>query len=96
MDQDELPSPSSSLSLFLIGKDGHGNWVVQDPKGLRGGLFIDRAEAIKFAMYGTGNRPQAVIMVPGTIELHMSGRPNAGQRTSLRRPPRRAAWRLLA
>jgi hypothetical protein len=55
MDQDELPSPSSGFSLFLVGKDGHGNWVVQDPKGLRGGLFVDRAEAIKFAMYESGN-----------------------------------------
>jgi hypothetical protein len=48
--------------------------VVQDSIGLRGGLFVDRAEAIKFAMYESGKRPQAVIMVPGTLELDMSAK----------------------
>jgi ABC transporter substrate binding protein len=36
----------------------------------RGGR--DRAEAVKFAMFENGNRPQAVIMVPGILELDMS------------------------
>jgi hypothetical protein len=69
----EPPSPesSTSASLFLIGKDSHGNWVVQDQKGLYGGLFVDRTEALKFAMFENGNRPQAVVMVPGVFELDM-------------------------
>jgi hypothetical protein len=25
-------------SLFMIGQDGRGNWVVQDQSGIRGGL----------------------------------------------------------
>jgi hypothetical protein len=29
---------------------------------------------VKFAMFETGNRPQAVIMVPGILELDMSGK----------------------
>ena len=65
------PEPSPSASLFLIGKDSHGNWVVQDQKGLHGGLFVDRTEALKFAMFENGNRPQAVVMVPGVFELDM-------------------------
>ena len=64
-------NPSPSASLFLIGKDGRGNWVVQDQKGLYGGLFVDRTEALKFAMFENGNRPQAVVMVPGVFELDM-------------------------
>ena len=72
---DKPPSPSrSKSSLFLIGKNSRGNWVVQDQKGLCGGLFVDRAEALKFAMFENGNRPQAVIMVPGILELDMSGK----------------------
>jgi hypothetical protein len=59
-------------SLFLVGKDSRGNWVVQDEEGLYGGLFVDRAEALRFAMFENGNRPQAVIMVPGVFELDMS------------------------
>jgi hypothetical protein len=77
MNQAEPPSPRSSshASLFRIGKDSHGHWVVQDQQGLRGGLFVDRAEALKFAMFENGNRPQAVIMVPGVLELDMVGGP---------------------
>jgi len=81
MNKAEPPSPQSSphSSLFRIGKDSHGHWVVQDQQGLRGGLFVDRSEALKFAMFENGNRPQAVIMVPGVLELDMIGRRHPGQ-----------------
>ena len=76
-----LPPPNRirEFPLFLIGKDSRGNWVVQDNQGSCGGLFVNRTEALKFAMFENGNRPQAVIMVPGIFELDMSrqGRPNA-------------------
>lgn len=65
--------PSSSSSLFMIGKDRRGRWVVQDQKGLCGGLFVDRVQAIKFALFENGHRPQAIVMVPGELELNMSG-----------------------
>jgi hypothetical protein len=70
----EPPSPEPSLRIpqFLIGKDSRGNWVVQDQQGICGGLFVDRAEALRFAMFENGNRPQAVVMVPGVFELDMS------------------------
>jgi hypothetical protein len=78
MGQKEPPSSSrSSSELFLIGKDSRGNWVVQDQRGLRGGLFVNRNEALKFALFENGNRPQAVIMVAGGLELNMSGKPLA-------------------
>jgi hypothetical protein len=74
----EPPSASCpNSSLFLIGKNSRGNWVVQDQRGLRGGLFVDRAEALKFAMFENGNHPQAVIMVPDVLELDMSRGPRA-------------------
>ncbi len=81
MNQAEPPSPrlSTPSSLFRIGKDSHGHWVVQDQQGLRGGLFVDRAEALKFAMFENGNRPQAVIMVPGVLELDMVAKPCAAR-----------------
>ena len=65
----KVEPPWSPSSLFRVGKDSHGHWVVQDQQGLRGGLFVDRAQAIKFAMFENGNCPQAVIMVPGVLEL---------------------------
>jgi hypothetical protein len=68
--------------LFRIGKDSRGHWVVQDQQGLCGGLFVNRAEALKFAMFENGNRPQAVIMVPDGLELDMSGTRHASDHST--------------
>jgi len=63
---------SSRFPRFLIGQDRRGRWVAQDQRGLCGGLFVNRAEAIRYAMFESGRRPQAVIMVPGFLELDMT------------------------
>jgi hypothetical protein len=47
-----------------------------------GGLFVGRAEALKYAMFENGNRPNAVIMVPDVLELDMSGRPGASNQVT--------------
>jgi hypothetical protein len=60
-----------SSSPFMMGQDSHGNWVVRDQTGDCGGLFVDRAAALKFAMFESGNHPRAVIIVPGVFELDM-------------------------
>jgi hypothetical protein len=78
---------SSPSRLFRIGRDSRGHWVVQDQHGLCGGLFIDRAEALKFAMFENGNRPQAVITVPGVLELDMSAKPQAARHVSTSEKP---------
>ena len=79
--------PSCPKSPFLIGRNCHGEWVVRDQSGLRGGLFVNRAEALKYAMFENGRTPQAVVMVPGPLELDLISRttsaPEAG--LSLRR-----------
>jgi len=77
MDNGEPPSINRAKSLFRVGRNSRGNWVVQDQTGLCGGVFVSRAEAVKFAMFENGNRPQAVIMVPGILELDMSRKPRA-------------------
>jgi hypothetical protein len=76
MSKGEPPSTSVSASgLFLIGKNSRGHWVVQDPSGLHGGLFIDRVHALKYAMSENRNRSRAVVMVPGVLELDLSAKP---------------------
>jgi hypothetical protein len=93
----EPPSPQTSARapMFRVGKDSHGHWVVQDQQGLRGGLFVDRAEALKFAMFENGGRPQAVIMVPGILELDMSAEPFA-RAADGQAGLRRVAWNPAA
>jgi hypothetical protein len=61
----------------MIGKNSRGNWVVQDQRGTCGGLFVDRVQALRFALFENGNRPQAVVMVPGVFELNTSGKANS-------------------
>ena len=74
MRKGEPPSCARS-SMFLIGKNSRGNWVVQDQSGKCGGLFVDRVKALRFALFENGNNPQAVVMVPGVFELNTSGYP---------------------
>jgi len=81
-DKGEPPSTARAKSLFRVGRNSRGNWVVQDQSGLCGGMFVNRTEAVKFAMFENGNRPQAVIMVPGVLELDMSGRPREQNRST--------------
>jgi hypothetical protein len=66
------PANFSKFPLFLVGRNSRGDWVVQDPCGLRGGLFRDRTDALKFARAESGDKAQAVIIVPGVLELDMS------------------------
>jgi hypothetical protein len=79
--QDIKAAPAASLSCLFIGRDRAGHWVVKDARSLCGGLFANRTEAIRFAMYECQRRPQSVIMMPDGLELdgpldeHDGGRP---------------------
>ena len=86
--------PSADGSTFLVGRNSRGNWVVRDCRGLRGGLFVDRAQALKFAMFENGYRPQAVMMVPGILELDLSDASRAVPQSTCdaMAPLRRVAW----
>jgi len=72
---DAEPSLGWQPSFFMIGQDSRGNWVVQDQSGVRGGLFVDRAEALKFARSENGNRAPTMVTVLGTFELSINRKP---------------------
>ena len=74
--QAELPSWLRSPP-FMVGQDRRGNWVVRDPRGIRGGLFVDRTAALRFVRSETGDQPQAVVMVSAGLELDLSRKPDA-------------------
>jgi hypothetical protein len=57
--------------LFFIGQNRRGNWVAKMKHGMIGGLFINKAAALKFALFENGNHPEAVITVPGVLELDL-------------------------
>jgi len=64
--------PPSCSSVFMIGQDSRGNWVVRDQSGLRGGLFVGRAEALRYVRFESRDDPSAIVMVSGAFELDTS------------------------
>jgi len=62
----------SDPGLFLIGQNSRGQWVARDQRGLRGGLFVSRAAAVKYAMFENGRRPHLVVDMPGNFELDVN------------------------
>jgi len=70
--------PPPCPSVFILGQDNRGNWVVRDQNGLRGGIFVGRAEALRYVRFEAGDRARAVVMVNEALELDTSG---------TRRPP---------
>jgi hypothetical protein len=66
------PSSLATAETRLLGRDSCGHWIVQEPGGQCGGIFLNRAEAVKFALFDeVDHRPRAVILVPGVLELEM-------------------------
>ena len=68
----EPPSCSSASAIVFIGKNGRGNWVVQEQSGLYGGLFVNRAQAVKYALFENHHHPETIIELPHEIELDMT------------------------
>ena len=69
----EPPSCSSPSAIVFIGKNRSGNWVAQQQNGLYGGLFVNRAQAVKYALFENGNHPETIVDLPREIELDMGG-----------------------
>jgi hypothetical protein len=73
MEKTTESEPPSCLPVFMIGQDRRGNWVVRDQSGLRGGLFVGRAEALRYVRDEAGSHPRAIVMVNGAFELETGG-----------------------
>ena len=64
--------PPSRNHLFMIGRNSRGNWVFETRPDCAEGCLLGRAEALRFALFENGRRPQAVLMVPGILELDLN------------------------
>lgn len=87
----EPPSCSSSSAIVFIGKNSRGNWVAQEQNGLYGGLFINRAQAVKYALFENGHHPETIVEVSREIELDMGGHTAADHAPSAGRLSRHVA-----
>jgi hypothetical protein len=70
----EPPSCSASSTIVFIGKNHRGNWVAQEQNGLYGGLFVNRAQAVKYALFENGHHPETIVELAREIELDMGRR----------------------
>jgi hypothetical protein len=64
------PPGTSSLPL-IVGKNSRGYWTVRDPRGLSGGFFINRTEALHYARLEAGHAPGAVMVSADGLELDL-------------------------
>ena len=75
----EPPSCSSPSAIVFIGKNRRGNWVAQEQSGLYGGLFVNRAQAIKYALFENGHHPETIVELSREIELDMGDKGLGGK-----------------
>ena len=69
----EPPSCSAASTIVFVGKNSRGNWVAQQQHGLYGGLFVNRAQAVKYALFENGHHPETIIELSREIELDIGG-----------------------
>ena len=63
--------PSCSSHLVIIGRNSRGDWVAQEQNGLFGGLFVNRAQAMKYALFENGDHPATIVLTGNILELDM-------------------------
>ncbi|MDE5458677.1 hypothetical protein GWE18_39145 [Bradyrhizobium sp. CSA112] len=77
----EPPSCNSGKSIVFVGRDRRGNWVASEQNGTFGGLFVNRAQAFKYALRENGHHRETIVEVSGEIELNIPPNPRiAGTR----------------
>jgi hypothetical protein len=76
----EPPSCNAASNIVFIGKNRRGQWVAQEQNGLYGGLFVGRAQALKYALSENGHHPETIIELSREIELDMHCRGDSAGR----------------
>ncbi len=62
-------------------RNSRGNWVAQEQNGLYGGLFVNRAQAVKYALFENGHHPETIVELSREIELDMGGKLSSSANT---------------
>ncbi|WP_194459475.1 hypothetical protein [Bradyrhizobium sp. CCBAU 53421] len=70
----EPPSCSTASTIVFIGRNHRGQWVAQQQNGLYGGLFVNRAQAVKYALFENGHHPEMIVELSRELELDISGK----------------------
>ena len=71
----ERPSCSIASPIVFVGRNKRSQWVAQEQSGLYGGLFVNRAQAVKYALFENGRHPETIVELPRSVELDMNAKP---------------------
>lgn len=81
MKLDEPPSRRLTAPTVFVGTNHRGNWVAREQNGIFGGLFLNRAQAFKYALRENGRHPETIVELSHEIELDIFANPEmAGTR----------------
>ena len=75
--------PSCSSNLVLIGRNSSGNWVARESHGLFGGLFVSRAQAVKYALSENGDHPATIVLTADIVELDMHRKASSSSQATM-------------
>jgi hypothetical protein len=67
-------APAVLPPRFVVGRDEHGGWIVQDRQGLVGGLFANEAAALHFAAEECNHNPADIGRAPEGVVLDLDCR----------------------
>lgn len=77
----EPPSCNPTAPTVFVGRNRRGNWIACEQNGIFGGLFVNRAEAFKYALRENGHHPETIVELSHEMELDISAAPEiAGTR----------------
>jgi hypothetical protein len=72
MKLDEPPSCRHAAPTVFVGRNRRGNWIACEQNGIFGGLFMNRAQALKYALRENGYHPETIVELSHEIELDVS------------------------
>lgn len=75
MKLDEPPSCRPAPPTVFVGRNRRGNWIACEQNGIFGGLFVNRAQALKYALRENGYHPETIVELSHEIELDVSANP---------------------
>lgn len=71
----EPSSRSLTAPTIFVGRTRRGGWIAFEQNGIFGGLFVNRAQAFKYALRENGHHPETIVELPREIEVDIPADP---------------------
>ncbi|MBY0296239.1 MAG: RAG2 PHD domain containing protein [Methylobacterium sp.] len=66
-----IPPATDGQLSFLVGLSSDGHWLAVETHGLGGGIFRSQRDALNYAAFETGRRPDAVRLSPDPLDFKL-------------------------